>query len=183
MRENLDASLKGLVLLEGVKVTLIPGDHGGLTGYSGITNSEFQLYLFSHKLPSVPISQMTGAQAADILTEGYWEPAGCDGLPTGLDFTHFAWAVNHGLGANKHLQAAAEAWDSLGLEDGFIGPLTLFKCSTWDVNVLIERYLAIQAVHYDTIEKHDQTQLKFLKGWKNRIIRTRDIVNGRPLSI
>lgn len=187
MRQNFDKALKGLLLLEGVKETDIPGDHGGLTGYSGITNNEFQAYLLRHGFPSVDLFQMTPAQAADILLENYWEPGHCDDLADGLDLAHFFWCVNHGMGANRHLQAAAEAWGPDGLEDGIIGHGTLTKIQSWETlswgyMVLIERYLGIQAAFYDYIEQHDPTQLKFLLGWKDRVIRTRDIILGRPLS-
>lgn len=192
MKNNFDPmSLRGLVLLEGVQVTDVPGDHGGLTGYSGITNYEYQAYLLRHGMPSKGIGDMTPAEAADLLLENYWIPGHCDDLPDGVDFVHFAWVVNHGLGANKHLQCAVEAWGWNGREDGIIGPATLQAVKNWsdigdddgDFNLIIERYLAIQASWYDHFEQGDHSQLKFLKGWKNRIIRTRDIVHGRPLSV
>lgn len=192
MRMNFDPfCLRGLLLLEGVKETDIPEDHGGLTGYSGITDEEWQNYLSRHAQKSRPLSTMTPAEAADLLLENYWEPGGCDLLPSGLDFVHFAWCVNHGLDANYHLQASAEAWQDDGTEDGVIGDLTAAKVRTWEVNlpmlnpwiVITERYLAIQGAKYDEIERNNLSQLKFLRGWKNRIIRTREIIAGRPLSV
>lgn len=182
MRENLDKALKGLRRLEGMVTSMVPGDHGGLTGASGITETTFQGYLLAHHLPSVSVAEMTDAQAVDILTTEFWEPAHCDDLPSGLDLVHFFWYVNHGPGANKHLQCACEAWNDDGFEDG-VGPLTLARVKTWDVNVLVEKYLSIQAVFYDLFAQHDPSQLKFLHGWKNRIIRTRDIIADRPLSV
>lgn len=182
MHENFSKALTGLLQLEGIALTDTAGDHGGLTGYSGITESTFQGYLLEHGLPSESVSEMTPQQAEDILLNEFWVPAHCDDLPRGLDFAHFAWYVNHGAGANKHLQCAAEAWNGEGFEDG-VGPQTISKIRTWIPSVLIERYLAIQAVFYDVIEQHDPTQLKFLNGWKNRIVRTRDIINNRPLSV
>lgn len=184
MRSNFQASLAGLTLLEAGQVgqaLTAQGDRGGLTGYRGITDTTWQAFLQRHGLPAAPLQTMTAAQSEQVLDEGFWTPAHCDDLPVGLDFVHFAWYVNHGPGANEQLQAAAEAWNAQGLEDG-VGPITLAKIQTWDLHVLIERYLASQATLYDIIEKRDPTQIVNLHGWKNRIIRTRDIVLGRPLS-
>ena len=181
MRANFNPSaLRGILLLEGKSETDIAADHGGLTGYSGITDTEFQLYLKHSGQISRDISTMTPIDAAAIMAGNYWSPGYCDALPTGLDFCHFQWCVNHGAhGAGFILQKALGV-----MVDGDIGPQTLDAISLIkDPIAVCKVYLQLQEDWYATDVEKDPSQREFLHGWENRTVRTMDIINGRPLSV
>lgn len=181
MRLNFNPfSIDAEAQLEGMKITNIKNDHGGLTGAFGITDREFQAYLVRHGLPAQDIKTMSAAQAIAILDEGYWIPSKCDQLPIGLDFTMFQWACNHGDGG-----AAFTLQKTLGVpEDGDLGPQTMAAVTAIFDHPLpvVEQFLFNQRAWYQDRVAKDPTQDEFLQGWINRTYRTWDLVNGRPLS-
>lgn len=181
MRANFNPfAVSSEALLEGMKVTNIANDHGGLTGAYGITNNEFQGYLLATHQPSRGIATLSAPDAIAILDLNYWTPSKCDLLPIGLDFTMFQWACNRGDGG-----AAYTLQKTLGVvQDGDLGPQTMaaVKAIFDDPMPAIAAFLENQRAWYTARVAKDPTQQEFLQGWINRTYRTWDIVNGRPLS-
>jgi lysozyme family protein len=84
------------------------------------------------------VKALTLEEASDIYREGYWEPAGCDSLPSGLDYAVFDFAINSGVArAVKCLQVTLKV-----KADGIVGPMTLQAISQRQTAPLIEAYIA-----------------------------------------
>ena len=146
--------LKAFPLLmqqEGISLTNIAGDKGGLTKF-GIAKA-------SH--PNVDIASLTEQQAIDIYLNDYWVPGKISSLPIQLQYAHFSCGVNCGIGsAAKILQRSCRIED-----DGIIGPGTLAACE----KISIYDYCIEWNNHYKAIVEKDETQAKFMVGWQNRI--------------
>lgn len=131
----------------------VKNDSGGLTKY-GISQKAY---------PQLDIQNLTLEQARLIYEKDYWQKAGCDKLKPELQYIHFDTAVNMGVGsAVKLLQQAGGI-----TEDGIIGPDTLVKSAT----VSPAEYLLYRLARYTSIVEKNPSQLLFIKGWANRVLR------------
>ena len=140
-----------LMIQEGIKAVIIKGDSGGLTKY-GIAEA-------SH--PGVDIANLTQPQAEQIYLYDYWVPAQCNKLKEELQYAHFSCAVNCGVGsAARILQRASRV-----KEDGIIGEATLNA----SLRISIQDYCIEWGLHYKDVEESHPEDLKFKKGWQNRI--------------
>jgi len=148
---DINKAFKLLMVQEGISITNIRNDRGGLTKY-GIAQA-------SH--PTLDIAQLTQPEALTIYAGEYWGPAKCSALQSELQYMHFSCAVNCGVAsANKILQRAARV-----TADGIVGDKTLQAAQ----NISIQDYAIEWAAHYKAIIDADPTQVVFQKGWNNRI--------------
>lgn len=169
--------------LEGMKLTNIAQDHGGLTGAYGITQSEYSAWRVSQKLADQSVSLMTGEEVMQILDSGYWTPSLCDELPEGPDEVMFQWACNHGDGG-----AVFTMQKTFGIEeDGMVGPETRGKV-LWLAGqppaitlAWCETFLDNQRAWYAQRVDQVPDQQIFLNGWLQRTYRVWNLINGRPL--
>lgn len=131
-------------------------DRGGKTHW-GLT--ETYLRRLKVELPQ------NKAQAADIYRQHIWEKHNIAAFPRLIGWTYADAIVNHGLNrATRLIQAG------LGVKvDGVIGPVT--RQAALDANVFDywQGYRRARVAHYAAIVERRPSQLKFYKGWVNRI--------------
>jgi lysozyme family protein len=142
-----------------------PADHGGATN-KGIIQTEYDAYKTSLHSPTQSVKYISDAEVRDIYYKKYWLVASCDKLPVGIDTLQFDAAVNVGpVQAAKFLQRAVGVKD-----DGVIGNQTLSAINIADPKVLIKKVCLSRINFYIDLVIKDVTQLKFLKGWINRVM-------------
>ena len=151
-----------------------PADKGGRTNL-GVTQGT--LTAARPVIPGLPerVDDLTRAQALSIYKALYWDKSKCDDLPEPVDFLVFDAAINCGVGgAALQLQRALQRLGAHIRDDGAIGILTMSAFwAAWDS----QKWRVIGALQQQRVEWHnnivarDKTQLKFLHGWLNRIVK------------
>ena len=108
-----------------------PNDPGNYRPDGTLVGTNFGISAASY--PTLDIRDLTQPEAEAIYQRDYWQRIYGDSLPLGLDMVTFDWAVNSGVGtAARALQAHVGV-----LQDGDIGPVTLYGCSKYPVKSLI----------------------------------------------
>ena len=111
-------------------------------------------------------------EVEEVYDTYFWTRAGCDKvLISGKDrlaFVHFNTAVQRGpVKATEMLQ------EIIGIDvsniTGFYGEMTTKLVNVCDENVLILKYLNFLKEYFTNHVKDKSSQLKFLKGWLNRL--------------
>lgn len=104
MRENFETAFPFTIGREG-GYSDDARDPGRQTKY-GVTITTLSQYL---RRPATvdEVKRLTLATAKDIFLRFYWQPAGCDALPAGLDVLVFDVAVNSGIGRAHQFLARA----------------------------------------------------------------------------
>jgi len=126
--------------------------------------------------PDVDIDALTRERAIEIYRSHYWSPVRGDQLPLPLAFVLFDAAVNQGPDI-----AARLLQQVLRVEvDGVIGAETVAaarRAGAETVIAFLERRLA----RYEEIVVRRPVQLKYLKGWRQRVLRIhREAVKLEP---
>lgn len=105
---NLSACMPVILANEG-GLSMIRSDPGnwtgGRVGVGALKGTNMGIAASSH--PGLDIPNLTKPQVEAIYDREYWTPAGCNGLPAGLDLSHFDATVNSGLGRSKGWLAKA----------------------------------------------------------------------------
>lgn len=146
----------------------VTGDRGGST-YKGITQVVYNNFRQNQGQPQLSVSQATDIEINAIYRNEYWKPILGDALHEPLDLVVFDTAVNSGVRkASKILQSC------LGIaDDGVIGNNTLAALrddiAADMLSKLVRTYLDIRKANYYIIVNNNPTQVKFLKGWLNRL--------------
>lgn len=137
-----------------------PVDPGGATNF-GITLAALAAWRGT-AVTADDVLSLTRQEAIEIYRSNYWLPAGCAGLPPGLDLMVFDTAVNSGCRiAVKLLQKAVGVTD-----DGSLGPKTLAAVrAAGDMRALINRLATARMAFYRTLP----TFSTFGTGWESRI--------------
>jgi len=162
-----------LILIFEGGLTNDKNDKGGRTDF-GITQTEYDLYRSSKKLPTQTVSNISSAEVKDIYLNNYWLPSKCDQMGSKLSVVMFDTSVNMGQGRSvKFLQEAIGA-----KVDGVIGQETVAKMKTMDVNALANTYISTRKTFYQDIVKKDPTQQEFLGGWLRRVQFVSDYISG-----
>ena len=141
-----------------------PDDKGHGTNF-GVTQAVYDAYRAEKNLPKQDVKIISNEEVSDIYLTEYWNPSHAGSAQHPLDTVIFDCSVNSGVGrAIKTLQQA------LGLTvDGLFGPNTLKAVQSCDAHVTSEKFLDIRCKFYDAIDVANPSQLKFEKGWHNRI--------------
>jgi lysozyme family protein len=141
-----------------------PSDPGGATN-KGITLETARAFGLDADedgdVDKADVRRITGADAARVYREGYWESAHCGALPPGVDLIVFDLAVNSGVRrATRMLQQA------LGVSvDGVIGPGTRRALARTDRLQLVSRLYQLRKDYYRSLE----TFGVFGRGWLKRL--------------
>ena len=155
-----------------------PVDRGGRTNL-GVTQGT--LTGARAVIPGLPerVDDLTTQQALEIYRRLYWDACKCDRMLEPVDFLVFDAAINCGVGgAGRQLQRALNALGATLTEDGSIGPRTL---AALDVALSRDVWRVVGALMRQRLRWHndivgrDSSQLRFLRGWLNRIIKNGEI--------
>lgn len=142
-----------------------PIDRGGATNY-GVTQAAYDRFRKANRLRPRSVELIDQVEILALYRLNYWLTAHCDELPPRLAMCVFDSSVNHGpRTAIKLLQRALHIHD-----DGIFGSQTrtaLFHCDEAEV---IRRYLDARQDFYDDIIERDPTQIRFARGWRNRVL-------------
>lgn len=163
MKENWQTSFDRVIQSEGgYRLTDIPGDAGGQT-YAGIArrpNPHWEGWALIDRGEPVP-NEMVAA----FYKSAFWDKVRGDDLPEGIDYLVYDFAVNAGTGQSaKLLQRAVGA-----VADGAIGPGTLAAVKAHSSVELLDAFKAQKEAFYRGIVERNPVQVKFIKGWLNRV--------------
>lgn len=158
MQDNFDKALALVLKSEGGYVNH-PSDPGGET-MLGVTKRVWEQYIGRACKPG-EMRTLTPEMVGPLYRKNYWDAVAADGLPSGVDYAAFDFAVNAGpQQAKKTLQRA------LGVNpDGAIGPMTLAAIKEADGPTLLRAFSAEKEKFYRGLS----TFGTFGKGWMNRI--------------
>lgn len=163
MKTNWDASFDHVLKSEGgYRLTNIPGDAGGQTyaGIARVPNPDWEGWALIDRGEAVPNDMV-----ARFYKAKFWDKLRCDDLPAGVDYAVYDFGVNAGPGqAAKFLQRAVGA-----AADGAIGPGTLALVQKADGDDLLAKFTQLKKEFYESIVARKPDQVKFLKGWMNRV--------------
>jgi lysozyme family protein len=156
--KNFDVGMAAVFKHEGGYVDH-PADPGGATNL-GITRATLSAYR-GRQVSKAEVRALTKAEAKAIYKKQYWDTAGCDELPSGVDYAVFDYSVNSGPSRLiRTLQAA------LGVPaDGVVGVRTLAVADETDaraiVNKICDRRLGFL--------RRLKTWSTFGRGWERRV--------------
>jgi lysozyme family protein len=141
-----------------------PDDPGGETRY-GISKQSY---------PDVDIATLTIAQAKVIYRRDYWDVLNLNEIGSYIIASEiFDTAVN--MGRRNSIKIAQKALNFLGedlLEDGIIGPKTIYALQKWylkDERALFVCLNGFQFMRYFEITESNMKLMKFSRGWTKRI--------------
>jgi lysozyme family protein len=142
-----------------------PDDGDNLPDY-GITQSIYNAWRRSQKLPEQPIGNITKDEAKQVYHDVFWVGARCDDLQPPLDLIHFDSAVNLGIStATRMLQTAL----GFTVTDGVMGPRTVKAANESDRLVTAVRYLTRRLLRYSVLSAQDAKYRRYLRGWSRRV--------------
>jgi len=140
-----------------------PQDSGGAT-MKGITLSVYREWKGNPHISKDELRVIPDEEVYNLYKELYWDKHG-DDLPAGIDYAVFDSAVNMGVGrASKLIQEAVGV-----TADGVLGPASLSAIQKADPKELIEKFSALKESFYHGIVERKPDQVKYLKGWLNRV--------------
>ena len=150
-----------------------PDDPGGKT-FRGVTKGAWESYV-GRKVSAQELRSLTFDDIAPFYHEGYWVPAGCDGLPDGADALAFDIAVNSGpFRAGIILQTACIELSRVALKkDGKVGPKTQGAAKSIARDLTGSKAL-IDRIAYRRLTFYSQLRnwATFRGGWRQRTIST-----------
>jgi len=162
--QTIDRVLNGIIASEG-GFSNDPVDHGGATNY-GITLNTLRAQDGYEGATIDTLKSLDVSVAKQIYTQHYIKPYVILSNPIVFKFLVNS-AVQHGVsGANRIIQRA------LGLRiDGVLGKETQGKllCNEASPTQFLAALVAARLRYYTAIVDRDPSQLKFMKGWANRV--------------
>jgi hypothetical protein len=164
MDSNFDKALACVLKSEGLYVNN-PADPGGET-MRGVTRNAWSTWL-KRPVEDGEMAKLTVEDVTPFYKALYWESAGCDKMPIGLDYLLFDAAVNMGVG-----RAVRLLQQSLGcVPDGVIGPNVINALNITPVDRLLTKFTTQKEQFYKSLK----TFSVFGQGWLNRC---QDVLNN-----
>lgn len=145
-----------------------PRDPGGATN-KGVTIATFRAYVKPGGTVE-DLKNITDEQVATVYYRHYWAAVNAPGLPSGIDYAVFDFAVNSGPSrAAKYLQAI------LGVEqDGRIGPKTIAAAQARDARAVINGLCDARLAFLKRITSNGKRMWDtFGRGWDRRVSEVR----------
>jgi lysozyme family protein len=167
---NFDSAIDIIIKHEGSTYTETPGDRGGATKF-GITIPT--LTDFDGKPhDKEDIRTLTLKDAKAIYLKEFWNPMCLSAIhDQRLATIMLDQAVLNGKsGFTRRLQSIVGT-----MPDGIMGPQTAAACNSRNTNNLILDILAAQTKFYTSLVANNPPQIKFLKGWQNRVLALYDV--------
>jgi lysozyme family protein len=159
-----------------------PDDRGGKTNM-GITHYTLRAAYDRGIVGYTDVRQLTEEDGEKIYDVMYYQASKASKMEAPLDVVHFDAAVNHGLkNAGRMLQISInDLFENDEVEeDGAVGPATLAALSSLiegvDVEAVINTYLLHRSLFYTRLVNRDRSQMKFFRGWMNRVGKLKSFV-------
>ena len=150
---------------EGVVFENDPVDTAGATKF-GLITDDLKTYYHDQTKTWQDVKNLTQDEAFKIYKALYWDYFKADQI-TNDSLAHFIvdGAINQGKGTiTKYIQQI------VGVNaDGIFGNQTLAALNAHDPKDLFDQLHEKRKIKYDGIVEHNPTQIKFLKGWYNRL--------------
>jgi lysozyme family protein len=163
-KERFETSLAFVLKWEGSKFTNDPVDHGGATRF-GIIQREYDAFRGRTGLPLQSVASITMDEVRTIYRSRYWEAVDGDELPAPVDLVAFDTGVL--MGVRRSIRFLQQ---SLGVGvDGAIGPETRQALGQVDGLAVAKKFLDLREARLRGIVAADPPQVRFLKGWLNRV--------------
>lgn len=145
-----------------------PDDRGGATNY-GITMQTLKEWRGGGTVTEHDVKDLSIDEARNIYYYLYVKRYKLDELPDELAEIVFDSVINHGpRGGIRILQRAVGAKD-----DGVIGQETVEKAKI-NIDKVYLRVIGERLKYYASIIKNQPSQVKFMAGWINRVLRFLD---------
>lgn len=151
-----------IILLEGDKLTNIPGDEGGITKY-GISQASY---------PDVNIADLTFEQACAIYERDFWNHYSLYNIAS-QDIANKVMSFLMNMDPFSAVQCLQKAMNACGCnvaEDGLLGAKTFGVLNASPVGWILDRYRIEISKAYILRVQVNKTKLKFLEGWINRAL-------------
>lgn len=159
MRDNFAPSLAAVLRSEGGFVN-DPRDPGGATD-EGVTQTVYDDWRTDQGLAQRSVRDIDQAEVEAIYRKLYWDVIQGDGLPFGVDYCTFDFAVNSGVNrAARFLQRGSGA-----VEDGHIGPASVATAKAIPPATLIDRICDARLAFLKCLPIFD----RFGHGWTSRV--------------
>jgi lysozyme family protein len=148
----------------GYRLHTVKGDRGGMT-YAGIARKR------NPQWPGWSDIDAGATPPTDMVRQfyrtNYWNKLSCDRITVQRVAENiFDFGVNAGVGVSAKLAQIAVG----ATPDGEIGPRTLAALNNMDKELFILRFAIAKVARYVQIITKDASQMKFIKGWLNRVI-------------
>lgn len=147
-----------------------PADSGGRTS-RGITQSEYNAWRHLNGLPQLDVWQAPQTDIVAIYRHQYWLSE-CPILPVGIDYLFFDMKVNMGPHRATILLQEALSKDADGNlldNDGHFGVITAAAAKAANPAQINDKLVALKTNFYHAIERAAPKNLKFDRGWMNRL--------------
>jgi lysozyme family protein len=169
LNKDFDTALKYTLRFEGGLVN-DPVDSGGLTN-RGVTQKTYNEYHTMTGQPMRSVAHISEAEAEQVYYTLFWHGYKCNEIPYPLNIAVFDFCVNAGANGIKVLQKL------VGVKaDGVIGAQTLKAIFSKDITKLTSDYLDKRKSYYMGLVLRRPSQVRFIKGWSNRVASLRDLI-------
>ena len=156
MIENFNPSFALLLKSEGGFVQ-DPYDSGGATNL-GVTIATWKAYV-NRPVSVQEIKDLTPVMVKPLYNQNYWNPAGCDILPKGVDYAVFDFGVNAGVKRSIRCLQKAVGADP----DGVLGSITQALIRNSKPMDILDHFTDERIAYYKSLNNPH-----FEKGWISR---------------
>ena len=140
-------------------------DSGGATN-KGITLATFRYYYGKAKT-AADLKNITDKQWLDIFRRGYWNKWKADSITSDkVALVLVDWIFNSGSACIKAAQQVIGT-----TADGIVGPQTIARINSQNPETLYRKLMERRNKFYVSIVKSKSSQIVFLEGWENRLLR------------
>lgn len=140
-------------------------DSGGATN-KGITLATFRYYYGAAKTVN-DLRNITDKQWMDIFRRGYWNKWKADDIESNkIALVLVDWYFNSGSACVRLVQQIVGA-----TADGIVGPQTIARINAQHEEILYRKLMERRNKYYVSIVKNKPSQMAFLEGWENRLLR------------